>query len=264
MKMAALGSAKSASRLGQKGRTRPATVPCIHTPARVPTIEEVRCPVCLDILLEPVTMPCRHSVCLHCFQRTVQFSLCCPRCRLRVSSWARKQSREKRLVNTELWDMVRKSYPDKCKRRMEQRAGEAVGDGRVSSLLLFWQLTAKICPCKFKMTYLVHLFTIIALTICFEVLYKVEKGVKYTWKRFPWFRLGYWQSKNASWYLWSLGTWRQQMCLHKSNLSRMSVLHIPHIMVYFAISFTNLYWKRWVVYIIVVTWHVPRRTVDWF
>lgn len=132
MKMAAMGSAKSDGGLGQRGRTRPATVPCLHTPARVPTIEEVRCPVCLDILLEPVTMPCRHSVCLHCFERTVEFSLCCPRCRLRVSSWARKQSREKSLVNTELWDMVRKSYPDKCKRRMEQRSGEAVGEGRAS------------------------------------------------------------------------------------------------------------------------------------
>ncbi|XP_041919591.1 E3 ubiquitin-protein ligase RNF169 [Alosa sapidissima] len=134
LKMAAMGSAKSASGLGQRGRTRPATVPCIRTPARVLTIEEVRCPVCLDILLEPVTMPCRHSVCLHCFERTVEFSLCCPRCRLRVSSWARKQSREKSLVNTELWDMVRKSYPDNCKRRLEQRAGEAVGEEIFRSL----------------------------------------------------------------------------------------------------------------------------------
>ncbi|XP_062407759.1 E3 ubiquitin-protein ligase RNF169 [Sardina pilchardus] len=134
MKMAAMGSAKSASGLGPRGRTRPATVPCIRTPARVLTIEEVRCPVCLDILLEPVTMPCRHSVCLHCFERTVEFSLCCPRCRLRVSSWARKQSREKSLVNTELWDMVRKSYPDNCKRRLDQRAGEAVGEEIFRSL----------------------------------------------------------------------------------------------------------------------------------
>lgn len=137
MKMAAMGSAKSASSgLGQRGRTRPATVPCIRTPARVPTIEEVRCPVCLDILLEPVTMPCRHSVCLHCFERTLEFSLCCPRCRLRVSSWARKQSREKSLVDTELWDMVRKSYPDNCKRRLEQRAGEAVGEGIIATFIL--------------------------------------------------------------------------------------------------------------------------------
>ncbi|KAA0702290.1 E3 ubiquitin-protein ligase RNF169 [Triplophysa tibetana] len=113
--MAAVGSAKSAGP-GQRGKTRPDT---LSAPL---TLEESRCPVCSEILLEPVTMPCGHSVCLHCFQRTVKLiSLCCPLCRLRVSSWARKQSREKSLVNTELWELVRLSHPERCKRRMEQR-----------------------------------------------------------------------------------------------------------------------------------------------
>nr|XP_055051634.1 E3 ubiquitin-protein ligase RNF169 [Misgurnus anguillicaudatus] len=122
MKMAAAGSAKSAG-LGQRGKTRP---DALSTPL---SLEEARCPVCSEILLEPVTMPCGHSVCLHCFQRTVKLiSLCCPLCRLRVSSWARKQSREKSLVNTELWDLVRLSHPERCKRRMEQRAVETADD----------------------------------------------------------------------------------------------------------------------------------------
>ncbi|KAF4103810.1 E3 ubiquitin-protein ligase RNF169 [Onychostoma macrolepis] len=113
--MAALGSAKSAG-LGQ--RSAPLS------------LEEARCPVCSEILLEPVTMPCGHSVCLHCFQRTVKLtSLCCPLCRLRVSSWARKQSREKSLVNAELWELIRLSHPERCRRRMEQRDGQtADGD----------------------------------------------------------------------------------------------------------------------------------------
>ncbi|XP_051963738.1 E3 ubiquitin-protein ligase RNF169-like isoform X1 [Xyrauchen texanus] len=124
MKMAAVGSAKSTG-LGQRGKTRPGA------PATPLTLEEARCPVCSEILLEPVTMPCGHSVCLHCFQRTVKLiSLCCPLCRLRVSSWARKQSREKSLVNTELWELVRLSHPERCKRRMEQRDGET-GDGEI-------------------------------------------------------------------------------------------------------------------------------------
>ncbi|XP_051521249.1 E3 ubiquitin-protein ligase RNF169-like isoform X2 [Myxocyprinus asiaticus] len=124
MKMAAVGSAKSTG-LGQRGKTRPGA------PAAPLTLEEARCPVCSEILLEPVTMPCGHSVCLHCFQRTVKLiSLCCPLCRLRVSSWARKQSREKSLVNTELWELVRLSHPERCKRRMEQRDGETA-DGEI-------------------------------------------------------------------------------------------------------------------------------------
>ncbi|KAL7831962.1 hypothetical protein AOLI_G00295100 [Acnodon oligacanthus] len=123
MKMAATGCAKSTSGLEQRNKPR------LHIPVRSLTLEEARCPVCLEILLEPVTMPCGHSVCLHCFKRTVELStLCCPLCRLRVSSWARKQSREKSLVNTELWEMVRQSYPERCKRRIEQIDGAAVGE----------------------------------------------------------------------------------------------------------------------------------------
>ncbi|KAG7483844.1 hypothetical protein MATL_G00042600 [Megalops atlanticus] len=113
----------------QKNTTHAAGVGSgVETTVRQLTLEEARCPVCFEILLEPVTMPCMHSVCLPCFKRTVELtSLCCPLCRLRVSSWARRHSREKSLVNTELWDRVRQSYPERCKRRMEQREGETVG-----------------------------------------------------------------------------------------------------------------------------------------
>ncbi|KAJ8414514.1 hypothetical protein AAFF_G00037160 [Aldrovandia affinis] len=128
--MAAAGPAKSPSGLiGQREKQNSRNGSKDERPeeqetTRLLTLEEARCPVCHEIFLEPVTMPCRHSVCLPCFKQTVQFtSLCCPLCRLRVSSWVRRQSREKGLVNTELWDMVRQSYPEKCKRRMERREG---------------------------------------------------------------------------------------------------------------------------------------------
>lgn len=124
MKMAAVGSAKSTGP-GQRSKSRPGA---LSAPL---SLEEARCPVCSEILLEPVTMPCGHSVCLLCFQRTVKLiSLCCPLCRLRVSSWARKQSREKSLVNAELWELVRLSHPERCRRRMEQRDGE-IPDGEI-------------------------------------------------------------------------------------------------------------------------------------
>ncbi|XP_010896793.1 E3 ubiquitin-protein ligase RNF169 isoform X1 [Esox lucius] len=129
MKMAATGSARSIRGLGQKCKARPADMLQTRTPSQLLTLDEARCPVCSEILLEPVTMPCSHSVCLHCFKRTVEFtSLCCPLCRLRVSSWARKQSREKSLVNTELGEMVRKSYPERCQKKMEQRDSETIGE----------------------------------------------------------------------------------------------------------------------------------------
>lgn len=125
MKMATAGSSKCTGDIGKDCHARSAEMRKTQTPLQQLTLEEARCPICSEILLEPVTMPCSHSVCLHCFKRTVELSsICCPLCRLRVSSWARKQSREKSLVNTELWDIVRRSYPERCKSRMEQRAWE--------------------------------------------------------------------------------------------------------------------------------------------
>ncbi|XP_028655229.1 E3 ubiquitin-protein ligase RNF169 [Erpetoichthys calabaricus] len=120
--MAALSSVESSVRPKAVRRGRRA-----GGATRELTLEEAICPVCLEIFLEPVTMPCRHSVCLPCFQRTVELSsLRCPLCRLRVSSWARRRTRDRTLINAELWELVRRSHPERCRRRMEGQDGEAV------------------------------------------------------------------------------------------------------------------------------------------
>ncbi|KAJ1120401.1 hypothetical protein NDU88_008571 [Pleurodeles waltl] len=88
--------------------------------------EEAACPLCLDVLLRPVTMPCRHSMCLSCFQRAVGLaSLCCPLCRTRVSNWARQRSRDKSLVDPELWERVRRSFPERCRQREQEEESGA-------------------------------------------------------------------------------------------------------------------------------------------
>ncbi|KAI1893834.1 hypothetical protein AGOR_G00127750 [Albula goreensis] len=77
------------------------------------------CPVCLEIFLEPVTLPCTHTFCKPCFLETVdKANLCCPLCRRRVSTWARLHSRNKTLVNTELWSRLQEAFPAQCQRRL--------------------------------------------------------------------------------------------------------------------------------------------------
>lgn len=79
---------------------------------------ECVCAICREILLEPVTLPCHHTLCRPCFQMTVEkASLCCPFCRLRVSSWARHNARSGTLVNKELWEIIQRQYPEECRRR---------------------------------------------------------------------------------------------------------------------------------------------------
>ncbi|XP_076831999.1 E3 ubiquitin-protein ligase rnf168 [Brachyhypopomus gauderio] len=77
------------------------------------------CPVCLEIFLEPVTLPCKHTFCKACFLETVdKANMCCPLCRKRVSSWARLNSRNKTLVNAELWRRIQEDFPVQCQRRL--------------------------------------------------------------------------------------------------------------------------------------------------
>ncbi|XP_013015781.1 E3 ubiquitin-protein ligase RNF168 [Cavia porcellus] len=97
----------------------------------VPALSECQCPICMEILVEPVTLPCRHTLCNPCFRATVEkASLYCPFCRRRVSSWTRYHTRRNSLINVELWDLIQKHYPAECKRRAsgqesEEIAGEA-------------------------------------------------------------------------------------------------------------------------------------------
>ncbi|XP_024133735.1 E3 ubiquitin-protein ligase rnf168 [Oryzias melastigma] len=81
--------------------------------------EDCRCPVCLEILVEPVTLPCAHTFCKSCFLESVdKATLCCPLCRKRVSTWARQHSKNQTLVDQVLWTRIQTAFPLQCQRRL--------------------------------------------------------------------------------------------------------------------------------------------------
>uniref|UniRef100_A0A669PNA3 RING-type E3 ubiquitin transferase n=1 Tax=Phasianus colchicus TaxID=9054 RepID=A0A669PNA3_PHACC len=83
------------------------------------SLDDCLCQICMEIFVEPVTLPCNHTICNSCFQLTVEnASLCCPFCRRRVSSWARYNARRNTLINWELWEKIQKKYPKECERRI--------------------------------------------------------------------------------------------------------------------------------------------------
>ncbi|XP_066476984.1 E3 ubiquitin-protein ligase RNF168 [Tiliqua scincoides] len=89
------------------------------------SLSDCRCNICMEIFLEPVTLPCHHTLCNSCFQLTVEkASLCCPFCRRRVSSWARYNARRNTLVNSDLWEKIKKYFPEECQRRIDGQALE--------------------------------------------------------------------------------------------------------------------------------------------
>ncbi|KAI8734326.1 E3 ubiquitin-protein ligase RNF168 [Biomphalaria glabrata] len=81
---------------------------------------ECMCPVCISLLLQPVTFHCNHSLCLKCYKETVEkANLSCPVCRKRISVWARKAAKENKLINMEKWTDIQEAFPEKVRRRLE-------------------------------------------------------------------------------------------------------------------------------------------------
>ena len=44
------------------------------------------CPICLDILHEPVASPCGHAFCYDCVMQSLAYSMACPVCRRPIAS----------------------------------------------------------------------------------------------------------------------------------------------------------------------------------
>ena len=80
--------------------------------AEITNYEHFRCPICFFILIEPVSLPCNHKLCLACFDKQVEeVNYTCPICRHRISNWARTVSRENNLIDEELWNKIQNEFP---------------------------------------------------------------------------------------------------------------------------------------------------------
>lgn len=78
------------------------------------------CPICMEIYLEPVVLPCDHCFCKPCFEEMLTKStLQCALCRRRIGSWTRLQTRAGTLVDAERWSYIQKNYSAEVKARIE-------------------------------------------------------------------------------------------------------------------------------------------------
>ena len=84
------------------------------------SISEYKCAICLELLVEPVVLPCKHEMCRPCFRNNVEkANFLCPICRKRIASWTRKCMREGTLVDQNRWNLIQKLFPKKCLRRLQ-------------------------------------------------------------------------------------------------------------------------------------------------
>ena len=79
------------------------------------------CPVCFELITEPVVYPCVHEVCKACFEQCVATgNLHCPVCRHRISSWARRSKRNGCVVD------------EARQKKIAESLEEALGSGDVA------------------------------------------------------------------------------------------------------------------------------------
>ncbi|XP_012535646.2 uncharacterized protein LOC105836266 [Monomorium pharaonis] len=92
-------------------------------------LRDLKCPICCGILIEPVTLPCTHNLCLRCLRGTFEHnSLSCPMCRVRVGSWLRTATKSETLVNHGLWELIRTRFPKEVENKHNGEEGDLDDD----------------------------------------------------------------------------------------------------------------------------------------
>lgn len=96
------------------------------------SVEDAECSLCMKLFFEPVTTPCGHSFCRHCFLRARDHNNKCPMCRtlLPVS--------KEIPVTAALCQLLESSFPEEYEaRRQEDRALFGGSEGEEQPLPLF-------------------------------------------------------------------------------------------------------------------------------
>jgi hypothetical protein len=104
--------------------------------ASICSASEYKCVICLQLLIEPVVLPCKHEMCKPCFRKNVEeANFVCPMCRKRIASWARKCIRDGTLVDQNRWNLIQKLFPKKCLKRLQGDDDDSEDEGMYSGLV---------------------------------------------------------------------------------------------------------------------------------
>ena len=76
-------------------------------------VDDLECPICIEMVTEPIRLRCDHLLCRECFEKLVELSSRkCPKCR----TWIGGTRQISNLLDTSLWNFIRKKFiPDQIK-----------------------------------------------------------------------------------------------------------------------------------------------------
>ena len=70
-------------------------------------VDDLECPICIEMVTEPVRLRCNHLLCRECFEKLVELSSRkCPKCR----KWIGGTRQISNLLDTSLWNFIRKKF----------------------------------------------------------------------------------------------------------------------------------------------------------
>ena len=82
--------------------------------------EVIMCPICQDVLIEPITLICKHEMCKPCYDEYFEKAdFKCPLCKKRLNAWARKVASKGSLVNTCKWKFLQDNFSELIERRLK-------------------------------------------------------------------------------------------------------------------------------------------------
>jgi hypothetical protein len=85
----------------------------IKTPPPPLDLDECTCSICIDVLVEPVSLPCKHEFCLNCIFNATNAELYfsnCPLCRKLVPNSLLREKNRSKLVNANRWAQIQKAF----------------------------------------------------------------------------------------------------------------------------------------------------------
>ena len=69
--------------------------------------DDLQCPICIEMVTEPIRLRCNHLLCRECFEKLVELSSRkCPKCR----KWIGGTRQISNLLDTSLWNYIRKKF----------------------------------------------------------------------------------------------------------------------------------------------------------
>ena len=69
--------------------------------------DDLQCPICIEMVTEPIRLRCNHLLCRECYEKLVELSSRkCPKCR----KWIGGTRQISNLLDTSLWNFIRKNF----------------------------------------------------------------------------------------------------------------------------------------------------------